>query len=529
MNETPREPARYQRAAQVGREVVEAGVQLTGSAGEATAGSGAQGSAALRLHRAPPDILTKIPAALAADKQVLPWRVEDGTLVVAVARPLTPPDSAALALRVGMPIRMWVVEDPEALAEAIDINYRHVVALHESPGGGPDQTAVRLAAAILTQALKVRASDIHLEPGPDGLLVRFRVDGVLAPAARIPALQAAGLIAYLKVLAGLDYSQRGRPLDGHITHRVGRQEVDLRFASIGTAAGLDKIVLRVLERDRALRTLADLGFTAAGEQLFRRLLDAKQGVVVAAGPTGSGKTTTLHAAVLELDAVQQNIVTLEDPVEAILPQVTQIPVSSAGDVVSFAQGLRAILRQDPDVIVVGEMRDPETIAIALQAALSGHLVLSSLHAIDAPSTLYRLLDHGVEPYLLAAALTGVVAQRLLRLVCSHCAEERPLTAAEAAVFTHHGRAVPDRVRVGRGCNHCNNTGFAGREAVYEVLPLTEDLRGLVARQVPPQALREAAGTTGFVPMVVSALEKAAAGRTTVTEIARVLATWEGSA
>lgn len=528
MNKIPREPARYQRAAQVGREMLEAGVQLTGSSGAATSAPVPQGSAALRLHRAPPDILTKIPAALAADKQVLPWRVEDGTLVVAVAQPLTPPDIAALALRVGMPVRLWVVDDAEALAEAIDINYRHVVVMHESPGGAPDQTAVRLADAILTQALKVRASDIHLEPGPDGVLVRFRVDGVLAPAARVPASQGAGLVAYFKVLAGLDYSQRGRPLDGHITQRVGRQEVDLRFSSIGTAAGLDKIVLRVLERHRALLTLADLGFTGAGEQLFRRLLDAKQGVVVAAGPTGSGKTTTLNAAVLELDAVQQNIVTLEDPVEAILPQVTQIPVSSAGDGVSFAQGLRAVLRQDPDIIVVGEMRDPETIAIAVQAALSGHMVLSSLHAIDAPSTIYRLLDHGVEPYLLAAALTGVVAQRLLRLVCDHCADERLPTPVEAAVFANYGRAVPDRVRVGRGCNHCNNTGFAGREAVYEVLPLTEDLRGLVARQVAPQTLREAADATGFVPMVVSALDKAAAGRTTVTEIARVLATREGS-
>lgn len=520
MADTTQEPARHAHAVRVGRDAAAAGWQPAG---------GAATPAAAPLHRAPPAMLARIPEALARAHRVLPWAVEDGTLVLAAAAPLAPPDLAALALRAQMPVRVRVVDDPEALDAAIAANYRHVVAVPAADPGAPDRAAQAVVDAVLAQAVQARASDIHWDPDADGLAVRFRIDGVLVPVARVPAAQAPAVTAFLKVLAGLDYSQRGRPLDGHITRTVGGTPVDFRFASIGTAQGADALVLRVLARDRAARTLDALGFPPDDTARIRRLVQARHGLVLAVGPTGAGKTTTLHAAVRELDATAQHIVTLEDPVEALLPGVTQIPVSSAGDGVSFAEGLRAVLRHDPDVIVVGEMRDPETVQIAVQAALSGHLVFSSLHAIDAVGAVYRLLDQGVAPYLLAAALTGVVAQRLVRRVCSGCAQTRAPEPDEAAVFRAWDVPVPAAVRRGAGCGLCAGTGYAGRIAVAEVLALTEALRALVAGRAAPDAFRAAAGAAGWAPMARAALAQAAAGATTVAEVRRVLAVAEADA
>jgi general secretion pathway protein E len=250
-----------------------------------------------------------------------------------------------------------------------------------------------------------------------------------------------------------------------------------------------------------------------------------------AGTTGHGKTTTLLAAVGELDAVAQHIVTLEDPVEYRLPHVTQVPVVSDGPGVTFAQGLRAVLRQDPDVIVVGEMRDPETVAIALQAALSGHLVLSSIHAIDAVATCFRLLERGVEPYLLAAALTGVIAQRLVRRVCPACAVPQPVPPAEQAFLARWapGRPVPATLPRGRGCNRCQNTGYQGRECLAEILPVTEAVRAAIAAGADAAALQAAATAAGLVPLAAAAADKVLAGRTTVAEAWRVLAATEEAA
>lgn len=477
--------------------------------------------ASLRLRQAPAEMLRRIPIAFAREKGVLPLEVRDGFLLVLAARPLPQTDLAALQLRVGMPVRVVLTEDEGALLEAIEANYRHVVALPE-PGASTDTAAVRLADKILEQAVRVRASDVHLEPRANGMVVRFRIDGVLQEAGTLGVRDGQSLTAYLKTLAGLDYSLRGKPQDGHITRRIAGQDVDVRLSSIGTAFQADKVVLRILDRRRSLLRLPELGFRDQAREAILRLLGTHQGIILVAGPTGSGKTTTLNAMVLEIDAVHKNVVTLEDPVEYLLPGVTQIPVVSRGEGVTFAEGLRAVLRQDPDVIVVGETRDRETVEIAIQAALSGHLVLSSIHAADAPSTVYRLLERGVEPYMLAASLTGIVAQRLVRLICPHCREDRELDAVERTFLAQASKDYPRALPHGQGCNRCNGTGYAGREALFEILEVDEDLRGLVAQRCAPRDLRRAAEERGYVPMRDAAARLVLAGRTTVEEIARVL-------
>lgn len=473
----------------------------------------------LRLFRVPPDLLQLVPPDLAEHLQVLPLEVADGAVTIACGRPLTPTEVAALQLRFGRPIRP-VPADPGALADARRANYAARVTVAPTAS---DQ-AIRLADELLERAVALGASDVHLAPTEHGCLVRFRLDGVLHDVAELTPAAAERLIAYLKTLAGLDYSQRGRALDGHVTRTLAGRPFDIRFESIGTVYGLDTVVLRLLDRRRARWRLGDLGLTPDDEAAVRRLLAQKQGLVLIAGPTGHGKSTTLIAAVGELDAVQQHLVTLEDPVEVLVPHVTQIPV---GGTVTFAEGLRAVLRLDPDIIVVGELRDPETLAIAVQAALSGHLVLSSIHAIDAPATIFRLLERGIEPYLLAAALTGIVAQRLVRRICPHCVTEAPPDPVARAFLSRYApdQPLPATLPQGTGCNRCHNTGYLGREAVAEILPVTETLRSALAQGVTPATLAAQLAADGFRSLSQQAAAKVLAGRTTVAEVTRVLA-WE---
>jgi len=406
-----------------------------------------------------------------------------------------------------------------AIAEAVEAVYRLsadlMAPLREL---GVEEGVARLVDLIIAQGVRSRASDIHIEPQGDRVRIRYRVDGVLHDATPLPQDLLNPLITRIKVLAGLNIVEKLQPQDGQMVFREGDQELDIRVSVMPTIKG-EKAVLRLLARQRLL-TLENLGMDPATLERYRACAARSFGMVTVVGPTGTGKTTTLYATIQELDAVERNIVTLEDPVEYVFPQITQIQVNPRAGI-TFASGLRAILRQDPDVIVVGEIRDGETARIAVQAALTGHLVLTSLHATDALRGIYRLLDIGVEPYLLASALSGVVAQRLARRVCAHCAAPTPLGAAERAFLELAGGHLEEQL-AGRGCAYCAGTGYQGRVGIFSLLPVTEEIRRLIARAAPVTDLEPAARAAGYESLAEAGLRLVRSGITTVAELMRVI-------
>lgn len=361
-----------------------------------------------------------------------------------------------------------------------------------------DRTVVRFVDRVLADAVRRRAADVHFEPGEQGLQVRLRVDGTLRPTEVAPAAMARAILARLKVLADLDLAEHRRPQDGRVRFRGEGFEADLRLATLPTEGG-EAAVLRVLAAEASAPGLAQLGLSAAAEVGLRASLGRPHGLVIATGPTGSGKTTTLYAALRELNLPDTKVLTVEDPVECVLDGAIQVPVNPAAGL-TFSRALRAFLRQDPDVILVGEIRDPETARLAVQAALTGHLVLATLHTTDAATAVARLVDLGVEPFLLAATLEAVVAQRLLRQVCVAC-RSGPTTES---------------------CPACDGTGYRGRIGIFELMRVDDPMRALIAAGEPVEALRTYAQAAGLVPLRVLARQCVAAGRTTAEEIEPLL-------
>ena len=377
---------------------------------------------------------------------------------------------------------------------------------------------VQIVNLLVAQALRDRASDLHLEPHATGLRIRARVDGILREVAELPADLAPGLVSRIKILAELNIVEKQRAQDGQISLEVEGHSVDIRVATMRTIWG-EKVVMRLLDRSRSVLRLTQLGVPTEAQPVYQRLLGSRYGMVIVAGPTGSGKTTTLYASINELDRAALNVTTIEDPVEYTFENVNQTQVNAAAGL-TFALGLRAILRQDPDVILVGEMRDRETAEIAVQASMTGHLVLSSMHATDAVSALFRLLEMGIEPFLVSASVTGVIGQRLMRRVCSHCRIEIEPTADEGALYDAAELTPPAHAYLGRGCTYCAGTGYLDRVGAYELLRVTPEIRRLVAANAHFDEVREQALTDGMVPMRTDALRKAAAGITTVSEALR---------
>ena len=385
--------------------------------------------------------------------------------------------------------------------------------------------ATRLVNSLLLQAVREGASDVHVEPFSDHLAVRFRIDGVLYARTSPPRALEAPLVARLKVMSGMDIAERRLPQDGMAEVRVGTRTIDIRVSSVPVAHG-ERIVMRLLNRDDACLPLGSLGMASGTLDAFRSLMRTPNGIVVVSGPTGSGKTTTLYAALGELDSARRNVLTIEDPVEYRLPGIGQIQVKPKIGL-TFASGLRHILRQDPDVILVGETRDPETAEIAVRASLTGHLVFTTLHTNDAPSAVMRLADMGVPPYLLASSLRGVLAQRLVRTLCPHC---RARVAASAADLAHgfldprwRARLAGSGVPAARGCERCLG-GYRGRQGVFELMVCTPEILSLVRHGVADGAdLRQAAREAGMSPMIDDALAKVEAGVTDLSEVAGALA------
>ncbi len=496
-------------------------------------------AADLRKEQVDPEVAQLVPEAFARRHVVLPMRRELGGVAVAMADPTDLHLVSDLRLMTGLAIIPYLAGPSDILDNLSRVHSMRpriqeaAISLKDSRPqftSGSRATvfdlstvtatspAVEIVNMLITQGLRDRASDIHIEPQKDHLRIRLRIDGVLQDVAHLPSTTGAALASRIKIMADMNIVERRRAQDGQISLSVDNRELDIRVATIETIWG-EKLVLRLLDRSRSLITLEQLGFSAVAYQRFHAMLHSPYGMIIVSGPTGSGKTTSLYAAIHELDQQVRNIMTIEDPVEYTFDNINQSQINKLADI-SFANGLRAILRQDPDIILVGEIRDRETAEIAVQSALTGHLVLSSLHATDAVGALLRFIDMGIEGFLIASSVIAIVAQRLVRKVCDGCRTPHAPTVEESEFAVSLGKPVPKELYAGVGCGRCNHTGYYDRIGVFEVLTMTEDLKRLVIARSGHREIMAAAIAGGAVPLRIDAWDKVAAGVTTVSEVLR---------
>ncbi|MDW8261775.1 MAG: type II secretion system ATPase GspE [Phycisphaerales bacterium] len=383
---------------------------------------------------------------------------------------------------------------------------------------GSESPIIRFVNYLIFDAIKQGASDIHIEPKEKALKIRYRIDGVLFEAMNPPYSMHPAIVSRLKIMSNLDISERRLPQDGRIRAVVHNRKIDLRLSTLPTVAG-EKVVMRILDNRSINVQLEDLGFSEDALTIWKRQIDQPHGILLVTGPTGSGKTTTLYSSLRQMDGNKLNIATVEDPIEYHLPQANQVQVHEKIGM-TFAAALRSLLRQDPDVIMLGEIRDPETANIAVQASLTGHLVLSTLHTNDAPSSITRLINIGVEPYLISSAVNAILAQRLVRKICPHCKEEYQ-PSAEMREFLALQGFLEDRSFRGRGCDRCRKTGYSGRLGIYELLVMDDSLRDLVTTNPDVTNLRKVCRERGLITLREDGFAKVQKGLTTVDEILRV--------
>ncbi len=470
-----------------------------------------------------PELAELVPRALAEKKRFVPTFAQDGEITVATADPTRIELFDWLARELHRQVITVVATWPE-ISRAIRRLYDPLTLVEEKQQAEISAEALEeaspLADRIISKAVDMRASDIHVEALERETAVRFRIDGVLRQVDSLPPHIHPALVSRLKIMAQLDISEHYLPQDGRIKlRRANSGDIDLRVSVLPTYFG-EKVCCRILDNSRACLPLTDLGFDTEQLALFERLIHSPHGLVLITGPTGSGKSMTLYGALNAIRSSELNIITVEDPVEYQLPGINQVPVNPKRGV-TFANALRAILRQDPDVILVGEIRDPETGQIASEAALTGHLVLSSLHTNDAPSAITRLSEMGIEPYLVAPSLLCVVAQRLLRKVCPECRESYVPSENELAALGLP--RLPEKVRLqkSKGCDSCQYTGYKGRVAIREILPISESMRLMIGKRATAEELRAEAVAHGFKNMRHQALKRLFAGTTTTPEVLRV--------
>jgi type IV pilus assembly protein PilB len=382
---------------------------------------------------------------------------------------------------------------------------------------------VQLVSRIVGQALRDRASDIHIEPLDRDVRVRYRIDGQLVEAVRLPMSAHNPLVSRLKIMSSMNIVEKRAPQDGQFSTTVDNRPLDVRVSTVATVFG-EKVVMRLLDKSKSMVGLHELGMPRETYQTYSKIVHAPFGMVICAGPTGAGKTTTLYATLLEINSTGKNVTTIEDPVEYVFPGINQVGTNERAGL-TFATGLKALLRQDPDVILVGEVRDADTARIAVQSALTGHFVLSSLHGNDSVAAVHRLLDMGIEAFLVASAVVAVVSQRLVRRVCDNCKEEYEPTADELAVFRQHSGGS-DKVHFfrGTGCSYCAGTGFHGRIGVYELLRITPELRRLIVGWATTEELRRLAVAQGMRTMLREAMQLVEDDVTTIPEVVRTLFT-----
>jgi type IV pilus assembly protein PilB len=409
------------------------------------------------------------------------------------------------------------VGDQVAAFESRDALRRAAVTA-EAASANDDAPVVRVVQLVLTQGLRDRASDIHIEPQGERVRVRYRIDGALHEVLDLPGSIGPAVVSRIKIMGGMNIVERRRPQDGQITLTLEGREVDIRVATTATIWG-EKVVMRLLDKSRRLYRLADLGMPSSTAEQYSKIIRSPYGMVVCAGPTGSGKTTTLYGSLTEINDPQRNITTIEDPVEYVFPSINQIQINEQAGI-TFANGLKSVLRQDPDVILIGEVRDAETARIAVQSALTGHFVLSSLHATDSVSALHRLLDMEIEPFLVASAVTAVVAQRLVRRICGYCREPYTPTAEERAFLDSVGGQAPETFWAGTGCNFCAHTGYSERIGVYELLVVSEEVKDLVLARAPHAEVRRLAREQGLRTLQEEAVRLVEDEVTTIAEVLR---------
>ena len=482
-------------------------------------------------------VLKNVSAKYLRESRVCPLSIEGSVLTVASADPLNPIVADELRQATGLSVKV-VVSSVAGILEAIDRTYdgaatplqRIVEGMDEDGGADGDEDVntlrdmafeapvVRLVNLLVENAISAEASDIHIEPFEDTLRIRYRVDGILYEQESPPRRLQAAVTSRIKIMAEMNIAERRLPQDGRIRVTLHGQRVDIRVSTMPTVHG-ESIVMRLLQRSSVFLPLEKLGFPVETLKRFQSLIKRPHGILLVTGPTGSGKTTTLYAALDKINAPGVKIITVEDPVEYQLKGVNQIPVKPKIGL-SFAQGLRHIVRQDPDVILVGEIRDLETAEIAIQASLTGHLVFSTLHTNDAPGAITRLQDMGVEPYLVASVLEGVLAQRLVRRICPSCRVPDPPSQADLDALGVKGVAGGLLCR-GKGCDECRGTGYRGRSGIYELFVLDEDARSLILRRASTRDIRQHAIQRGMVTLRMDGWKRACEGVTTVEEILRV--------
>jgi general secretion pathway protein E len=490
----------------------------------------------------PDDMGRLLPIEFARQNSVLPLgRTDDNIVIVATSDPL---DTATIdELRVLLHAELELaVASPDVVRNGINQIYERAAGKADSAmadleeggyseiddaaepidlidlGGDDEAPIIRLVSSLFTQAVKERASDIHIEPFETSMVVRFRVDGVLQEIIKPPKRAQNSIMNRVKIMAGLNIAEKRLPQDGRIRLKVAGRDIDVRVSTVPTTHG-ERIVMRLLDRSSVLRDLDTIGFSPRNLAVINQLIQKSHGIILVTGPTGSGKTSTLYGCLAKINAPDLNILTIEDPVEYQLKGIGQVQVNAKISL-TFANGLRSFLRQDPDVIMVGEIRDKETAEIAIQASLTGHLVLSTVHTNDAAGAVTRLVDMQIEPFLVASSLIGILAQRLVRTICSRCREAYVPTREEVLEVGLDPNQVK-RLWRGRGCAACQKTGYQGRTGIYELMLIDDEIRALILKNVDSGTLKAKAREKGLITLREDGAEKAATGITTAAEVARV--------
>ena len=493
---------------------------------------------------APADFIHKVPVQFARTHGLVAIGANDGVMQIATSKPLEvqPMDDLATMLRCEVEAVLTLRSEVTGLInrayrhkadgvdEALeDIEDTDIVAVADQIQESEDlldqnkAPVIKLVNMLLFQALKLRASDIHLQPYADRLQVRMRIDGVLYDMESIPKRAQEAIVSRVKVMGKMDIAERRLPQDGRASIRIGDGDVDVRISSVPVTSG-ERIVFRILDKTTKIYSLEQIGLSTENQRTIKRYINYSHGIIFVTGPTGSGKTTTLYACLDAINAPDLNILTIEDPVEYNLDGISQVQVNVKKGL-TFANGLRSFLRQDPDVMMVGEVRDNETADIAIRAALTGHLVFSTVHTNDSASTVTRLIDIGVEPYLVSSSMLLVVAQRLLRTVCPNCKEM--VTPDEQMLFHIEDlKLTPDRfpdgkLMVGKGCDECFHSGYSGRTAIYEVMPIDSAVQEQIVRKATASEIKRSALERGLRTLRMDGVDKLLAGQTTPDEVLRV--------